>query len=173
MSANAEVLSNREKIQALRRVARYRPLFAFTLVCLGAIVALFEGIGLSFIYPIIETAQSEDPTAVSGPVMESFVGLYQFFSISFTLGNLIIGVALVMTFRYTMSFLVRWLATVLAKQYEKYLRTRAFDGALDAKVGYYDDEGTDDILNAIITETRFSGKVIKQGIETLETLFLS
>jgi subfamily B ATP-binding cassette protein MsbA len=172
MSANAEVLSNREKIQALRRVARYRPLFAFTLVCLGAIVALFEGIGLSFIYPIIETAQSEDPTAVSGPVMESFVGLYQFFSISFTLGNLIIGVALVMTFRYTMSFLVRWLATVLAKQYEKYLRTRAFDGALDAKVGYYDDEGTDDILNAIITETRFSGKVIKQGIETLETLFL-
>jgi subfamily B ATP-binding cassette protein MsbA len=71
-----------------------------------------------------------------------------------------------------MSFLVRWLAAVLGKQYEKNIRTRAFDCALDAKVGYYDEEGTDDILNAIITETRYSGQVIGQGIAMLETLFL-
>jgi len=71
-----------------------------------------------------------------------------------------------------MSFLVRWLAAMLGKQYERDLRTRAFDGALDAEVGYYDEEGTDDILNAIITETRYSGKVIRQGIAMLETLFL-
>jgi len=54
---------------------------------------------------------------------------------------------------------------------ETYVREH-FDGALDAEVGYYDEEGTDDILNAIITETRYSGKVIRQGIAMLETLFL-
>jgi len=139
---------------------------------LGGFVAFLEGIGLSFIYPIIETAQAEDPTNVSGPVMEAFIGTYQFFGIPFSLGYLIIGVAFVMTVRYTMSFLVRWLAAMLGKQYERDLRTRAFDGALDAEVGYYDEEGTDDILNAIITETRYSGKVIRQGIAMLETLFL-
>lgn len=172
MTTDSETLSTREKLQALRRVARYRPTFATGLVVLGAFVAFLEGIGLSFIYPIIETAQANEPTNVSGPVMEAFVSTYQFFNIPFSLGYLIVGVALVMTVRYTMSFLVRWLAAVLGKQYEKDLRTRAFDHALDAKVGYYDEEGTDDILNAIITETRYSGKVINQGIAMLETLFL-
>ncbi|MFC6875019.1 ABC transporter ATP-binding protein [Halobellus marinus] len=172
MTTDSETLSTQEKLQALRRVARYRPTFAAGLVVLGAFVAFLEGIGLSFIYPIIETAQAQEPTNVGGPVMEAFVSTYQFFNIPFSLGYLIVGVALVMTVRYTMSFLVRWLAAVLGKQYEKELRTRAFDRALDAKVGYYDEEGTDNILNAIITETRYSGRVIKQGIAMLETLFL-
>jgi subfamily B ATP-binding cassette protein MsbA len=139
---------------------------------MGAFVAFLEGIGLSFIYPIIETAQANEPTNVSGPVMEAFVSTYQFFNIPFSLGYLIVGVALVMTVRYTMSFLVRWLAAVLGKQYEKYLRTRAFDHALDAEISYDEDEGTDHILNAIITETRYTRKVIKHGIALFETLFL-
>ncbi|WP_177171964.1 ABC transporter ATP-binding protein [Halohasta litchfieldiae] len=172
MSTNNETLSTQEKIRALKRVGRYRPKFAFMLVVLGGFVAFLEGTGLSFIYPIIETAQTNDPTNVSGPVMEGFIGTYQFFGIPFSLGYLIVGVAFVMTIRYTMSFLVRWLAVILGKQYEKHLRTRAFEGALDAEVQYYDEQGTDDILNAIITETRYSGRVIKQGIAMLETLFL-
>lgn len=167
-----ETLSNREKLEALKRVARYRPKFASGIVVLGAFVAFLEGIGLSFIYPIIETAQAEEPTNVGGPVMEAFIGTYQYFNIPFSLGYLIVGVAFVITVRYTMSFLVRWLAAVLGKRYERDLRTQAFDSALDAEVGYYDQEGTDDILNAIITETRYSGRVIRQGIEMLETLFL-
>jgi subfamily B ATP-binding cassette protein MsbA len=44
-----ETLSNREKFQALKRVARYRTSFASGLVVLGAFVAFLEGIGLSFI----------------------------------------------------------------------------------------------------------------------------
>ena len=172
MSTDTESFSNREKLKALRRVAEYRPAFTFGLVCFGAVVAFLEGIGLSFIYPIIETAQSQDPTAASGPVMEVFVETYQFFNIPFSLGYLIIGVALVMTVRYTMSFLAQWFAAVLGKQYEKHLRTRAFDGALDAEVGYYDEAGSDDILNAIITETRYSALVIQKGIKMLEMLFL-
>lgn len=172
MTADSEPLSNREKLRALRRVAEYRPVFAFGLVCVGAFVAFLEGIGLSFIYPIVETAQSNDPASAGGPVMETFLKTYEFFGIPFSLSYLIIGVAIVMTVRYTMSFAVRWLAAILAKQYEKHLRTRAFEGALDAEVGYYDEEGTDDILNAIITETRYSGRVIDRGVRMLETLFL-
>jgi len=165
-------LTWRQKINALARVAKYRPKFAFGLVILGSFVAFLEGIGLSFIYPIIETAQAEEPTNVSGPIMELFVSTYQLLGIPFSLGYLIVGVALVMTFRYTMSFLVRWLGQVLGYKYEQHLRTKAFDQALDAEVGYYDDQGTDDILNAIITETRYSRSTIDKGVKMLETLFL-
>ncbi|WP_123620071.1 ABC transporter ATP-binding protein [Halorubrum sp. CSM-61] len=172
MPTDSEQLSIKEKIRTLKRVAQYRPAFTFGLILLGGFVALFEGIGLGFIYPIIETAQSENPAQVSGPVMEAFIGVYQFLDIPFSLGYLIAGVAVVMIVRYTMSFVARWLSVVLAKRYEKHLRTQAFDGALDAEVGYYDEEGTDDILNAIITETRYSGRVIKSGVRLMKTLFL-
>jgi len=165
-------LTWREKINALARVAKYHPKFAFGLVIIGGFVAFLEGIGLSFIYPIIETAQAEEPTNVSGPIMELFVSTYQFFGIPFSLGYLIVGVALVMTFRYMMSFLVRWLGQVLGYQYEQHLRVQAFDRALDAEVGYYDDRGTDEILNAIITEIRYSRKTIDNGVKMMETLFL-
>jgi len=172
MSTDPENITRREKIAALKRVARYNPTFTFGLICLGTVVAFLEGIGLSFIYPIIEVAQSDDPAQASGPVMEMFIGTYEFFGIPFALGYLIIGVAVVMTVRYTLSFVVKWLAAMLAKRYEKYLRTLAFDDALDAEVRYYDDAGTDDILNAIITETRYSGRTIDKGVSMSETLFL-
>ena len=165
-------LTWREKINALARVARYRPRFAFGLVILGGLVALLEGIGLSFIHPIIETAQAEEPTNVSGPIMELFISVYQFFGIPFSLGYLIVGVALVMAVRYTMSFLVRWLGSALGYRYEQYLRTKAFDKSLDAEIGYYDDEGSDDILNAIITETKYSRNTIDKGVSMMEKLFL-
>jgi len=172
MFTASENITRKEKIEALKRLARYNPAFTFGLICLGTVVAFLEGIGLSFIYPIIEVAQSDDPSQASGPVMEAFVGTYEFFGIPFALGYLIIGVAAVMTVRYTLSFLVKWLGAMLAKRYEKHLRTLTFDGALDVEVGYYDDAGTDDILNAVITETRYSGKTIKTGITMTETLFL-
>jgi subfamily B ATP-binding cassette protein MsbA len=173
MSIDSEQLSTRQKLQALRRVAEYRPVFTAGLVTLGAFVAFLEGVGLGFIYPIIETAQSEDPTSVSGPVMEAFISAYEFFGIPFSLGYLIVGVAIVMTVRYTMSFIVQWFAVVLANQYEKHLRTQAFQNALNAEIEYYDAEGTDDILNAIITETRYSGTVIEKGVRLMEILFLT
>ncbi len=99
MSTDPENISRRDKIAALKRVGRYNPVFTFGLICLGTVVAFLEGIGLSFIYPIIEVAQSDDPSQASGPVMEAFVGTYEFFGIPFALGYLIIGVAAVMTVR--------------------------------------------------------------------------
>jgi subfamily B ATP-binding cassette protein MsbA len=78
----------------------------------------------------------------------------------------------VIIIRYTFSFIVAWLRAILAKHYEKSLRTRAFESTLDAQIGYFDEEGSDDVLNAIITETRYSGRVIRDGVQTMEYVFL-
>ena len=77
-----------------------------------------------------------------------------------------------MTVRFTASFLVSWLKAILQQRYEQMLRSQAFGAALDAEVKYFDEEGSDDILNAIITETRYSGKVIRWAVQATETLFL-
>jgi subfamily B ATP-binding cassette protein MsbA len=170
--ADLDDLTWRQKFDALKRVARYRPVFTLGLILFGGFVAFLEGIGLGFIYPIIQVAQTDGAVESGGPVLNAFLSTYELLGIPFELGYLILGVATVMTGRFTMSFLVSWLKAILAKQYEKDLRTRAFRGALNAEVGYFDEEGSDDVLNAIITETGYSAQVISKGVTAMETAFL-
>ncbi|MEF8813962.1 MAG: ABC transporter ATP-binding protein [Halovenus sp.] len=170
--ADDEDITWREKGEALLRVAKYRPKFTAGIVVLGGFVALLEGVGLSFIYPIMEVAQGGEIQA-QDPIMEAFLAFYDLIDVPFTLGFLIIGIGTVMTVRFTSSFLVGWLRAVLQKEYERDLRTRTFTRAIDAEIGYFDDRGSDDILNAIITETRYSGRVIKRAVVSLETFFLT
>jgi len=170
--SDTEDITWHEKLEALARVARYKPKFTAVIVLLGGFVAFLEGVGLSFIWPILEVARSEEPITEAEGILGGFLTAYQTVGIPFTLEFLIIGICAVMTVRFTMSFLVAWLKTILQKRYERDLRRQTFDAALDAEVGYFDEEGSDDILNAIITETRYSGKVIKSGVLSMETLFL-
>jgi subfamily B ATP-binding cassette protein MsbA len=162
----------REKLEALARVARYKPKFTAVIVLLGGFVAFLEGVGLSFIWPILEVARSENPVTEAEGILGMFLTAYQTVGIPFTLEFLIIGICAVMTVRFTMSFFVAWFKAILQKRYERDLRTRTFDAALDAEVGYFDEEGSDDILNAIITETRYSSKVIRFGVLSMEVFFL-
>lgn len=162
----------REKFRALIRVARYRPRFTVGLILLGGATALLEGIGLSFIYPILEVAQTEGPISEAGGLLGRFIDLYGVLGIPFSLEYLILGVASAMTVRFTFSFVVAWFKSILRRTYEQTLKRRAFDSALAAEIGYFDDQGSDDILNAIITETRYSGDVIQYAVQMMETLFL-
>ena len=88
-------------------------------------------------------------------------------------GYVVVGVAIVMTARYTMSFVVAWFREALRTYYTRDLQMRAFGGALDARIEYFDQEGSDDILNAIVTQTGYAGRAIKRVVQLTETLFLS
>lgn len=173
MTNTSENITLREKLTALRRVAQFRPKLTLIIVVLGASTAFLEGIGLSFIWPILEVAQADEPITQTQGILGIFLRVYQFVGIPFQFEFLIIGISLVMTVRFTSSFLVAWLRSIVQMAYEEMLRRRAFDSALDARVSYFDEEGSDDILNAIITETRYSGRVIKDGVAALETAFIA
>lgn len=172
-SSDSETVSRFEKLEALIDVARFNPKFTASIVVLGLIAALLEGIGLSFILPIIEIVQVQDPAAEADGVMAIFVTIYQTLGIPFTLGYIVAGVTVVMTGRYTSSFFVDWFREALRTYYIRNLQVRAFDNALDAQVKYFDEEGSDDILNAIITQTFYAGRVIMRVVQLLEQLFLS
>jgi subfamily B ATP-binding cassette protein MsbA len=127
---------------------------------------------LGFILPIVELVQLDDPASQADGLLGLFVVAYQAVGVPFTLGYVVLGVSLVMIARYTTSFAVAWLREVVRTYYIRDLQDQAFRNALNAKVSYFDEEGSDDILNAIITETRFSGQVIEKGVMTMERLFL-
>lgn len=168
-----EEISRREKVDAFLDVVRYNPKFATLIVVLGLLAAVLEGVGLTFIVPIIEIVQAEDPTAEAEGVMAVFVTGYQALGLPLTLGYVVLGVAAVMTLRYTTGFLVSWFREMLREQYLRHLQLRAFDTALEARMEYFDKEGSDEIMNAIVTETKYSAAVIKQFVRLLDPAFLT
>jgi subfamily B ATP-binding cassette protein MsbA len=172
-SSDPEPVSRREKLDALRDVAKYNPTYTAAVVVLGVMAAVLEGVGLSFILPIVELVQLQDPAREAEGLLAVFVTGYQTLGIPFTLGYVVVGVSAVMVARYTTSFAVAWFREALRTYYIRDLQTRAFRNVLNARVEYFDKEGSDDILNAIVTQTYYAGRVIQRGIQTFEQFFLA
>ncbi|MDL0131168.1 ABC transporter ATP-binding protein [Halobacterium salinarum] len=172
-SSESEPVSRHEKLDALLDVARYNPKYTAAVVVLGVVAAVLEGVGLSFILPIVELVQLQDPAAEAEGLLAVFVTAYQAVGIPFKLGYVVVGVSAVMVARYTTSFAVAWFREALRTYYIRDLQTRAFRNALNARVEYFDQAGSDDILNAIVTQTNYAGRVIDQGIKFTQQLFLA
>lgn len=162
-----EEISLRRKLGAIRSVALYRPAFTAGVIVLSVGTAILEGIGLSFILPIIEYARGSGESDPGG-IMGVFTSAYEFLGVPFTLEYIVLGVGIVMVCRYTLSFLVAWLRVSLQVDYIRYTREQAFEGALNANVRYFDEQGSDEILNTIITETSYSGGVIHKLVRLCE-----
>jgi subfamily B ATP-binding cassette protein MsbA len=167
-------ISWREKGRALYRVAKFRPRYATGIVVLSVLAALLEGFGLSFILPIIELAQDGGvPPKDADGLLGFFVLAYDVVGIPFTMSYLIMGVVGIMIVRFTSSFLVGWLRGAIRMQYVRYLQEESFNKALNAKVAYFDKEGSDDILNAIVTQAEYAGQVIYFTLQMVEQAMLS
>jgi len=166
----SEDIFHRAKLAALWRVAQFRPVLTVGIIVLSVFAAILEGIGLSFLLPIIQQARGAgEPTGV----VEVFFTVYEFLRIPFTLEFIIFGVAFVMALRYVSSFLVDWLRALLQETYVRELQTQSFENALDAKIEYFDRKGSDDILNAIVTQARQAGTVIQTMVQIVEQSLLS
>ena len=167
-------LSTREKGRAIIRIVRYRPLFT-SLIVLGSVcVALLEGIGISFLIPIVELLQADgEPAAETEGPMAVFVSVYEFLGVPFTLEFVVAGIVGVMFARYSASFLVAWLRELLTVKYLRDLQRTALNRTLEARVGYFDRHGSDDILNAIVTQTPYAGETINQLVGLFERVLLS
>ena len=68
---------------------------------------------------------------------------------------------------------MRWLRSALAVDYTRELQTQSFERALEARTEYFDREGSDDILNAIVTQAEYAGRVIIRGVTFFEQALLS
>lgn len=131
------------------------------IILLGIGAAVLEGIGLSFILPIVELQQSSTTgPAQAGGLHAAFLAAFEAVGVPFTLKYVILGVAVVITARFSAAFVVAWLYRLLRADYVRHLQIRAFESAVDAETGYFDRHGSEEILNTIVTEIRYSGRVI-------------
>ncbi|KZX49362.1 ABC transporter ATP-binding protein [Haloarcula hispanica] len=167
--SESEKIGRRVQLRAIIRVAKHRPNLTVAIIIGGVFAALLEGVGLGFILPIVEIVQSSgDPAQQADGILLAFVSMYQFLGIPFTLGSVVVGVSAVLTVRWTLTFFVRWMRSALAVDYTRQLQQEAFDNALEARIEYFDQEGSDDILNAIVTQAEYAGRTIRFVINFLE-----
>lgn len=169
----SENVALREKLRAIKRVAEFRPGLTVGVVALSCLAAIFEGIGLSFLVPIIESVQSSSQQPTGSGILRLFTDFYELVGIPFTLEYIIAGVGVVMFVRYAATFLSDYLKVALRISYLRYLKQTAFENALTAEVSYFDTQGSDEILNSIVTESKEAAKVIQILVNIVQTAFLS
>ena len=164
-----EDISARQKIQAIIEVATYKPLLSAGILVFGLLTAALEGVGLGFILPIIQQAQGQaEPTGLAA----LFANFYNAIGVPFTLEYIVVGVSAVLAVRYAAAFAVQWLRGILEAVYVRHLRDEAFRNGLDAQISYFDQQGSDEILNAIITQTQYAGRAIRRTVRTLELVLV-
>lgn len=163
--------SLRENLYAMYLIASYRPKFTAAIIAFSALTAVFEGIGVTFIIPLVEVAQSPG-TVPEGGVAGAFATVYGIIGIPFTLGAIVVGLSIILVIRYSMTFLSEWARITLRANYEGNLQSRSFENALRARIAYFDAEGTDDILNAIVTQASKAGYAIESFVVVFQKGFL-
>jgi subfamily B ATP-binding cassette protein MsbA len=166
----SDEISHHDKVRALYVVAKHRPVMVVAISALSFLAALLEGLGLSFLLPIIEKARG---SGGGGNYVDLFARGYNLLGLPFTLESVVVGVTVVMVVRYFVSFLVAWLRAALRIDYIRYLQTEAFELALGARISYFDENGSEDILNAIITQISYAGGLIGHLVRLLEQGLLS
>lgn len=152
-------VSWRQKVRALYLIFAFRPRFAVAIILFGFLTALLEGIGVTLIVPLVEVAQAPDDPPSEG-LVGMFSAAYGLLGLPFTLGYIVAGLAAVLTVRYVATFISEWARIYLRVNYVKDLQSRGFENALDARIAYFDEEGSDDILNAIVTQAEKAGQAI-------------
>lgn len=163
----SDELTVRDKIESIREVAAYRPVLTGAIVCMSMLVGVMEGIGIGFILPIITVAQNGTGTDPSGPV-SIFVELYSTLGVPFTLEYIIGGVAFVIGIRYGLDVIVAWLSAKLGAGYRRHLRLTGYERALTARTAYFDEHGSDELLNAMLTQTSYASRIITKIVQALK-----
>lgn len=160
----------REKAAAVYEAAKFRPGLGVLIVTLSFVTALLEGVGLGFLLPIVELVQSPTPPADTDGLVGAFVRVYAFLGLPLSFESLILGLAGVITVRFTLSFLTQWLRAILGLSYQRNLRERLFNAVMYGPITYIDRAGSDDLLNSFITETGRVGGIVMAVFDITETV---
>ena len=168
MADESANLTWREQAKAVYRAASFRPGLAAGILFFSVIAAGLEGIGLGFLLPIMELAQDPEAARQAGGTLGAFISAFELLQIPFQLEYVMVAVGAVFTIRYVSSFFVGWLRALLGQDYMRYLQKEAYEMALGAKVAYFDEQGSDDILNTIVTESNYAGSTVTHVTKLLQ-----
>ena len=170
----ARVTIDREKRDALLSVLAYDPVLVGAILVLSFSAALLEGIGVSFVLPIVEYAANGGAGVPDegGRLMGLFVGAYSTLGVPFELEYLLAGLAVVMGVRHGTSVCSRWLQARIGANYVRSLKRETFERALHARVPHLDERGSRELVNAVVTQTNYPARVLALSVRLVEEVLV-
>jgi subfamily B ATP-binding cassette protein MsbA len=170
------ILGGRGRLGPFVPLVTFAPLRLAMLVCLGLAVAVLDGIGLSFLLPIVDRASDGGVVAgnaADGQVTAAFAAVYGALGVPFTLGTVVAGAAVVLGVRFGATILLRVLRVRFVTDYGRAYRRVLFAQTLGVDVAYLDERGGDDLLNAIVTEAGYAASLLASVLAFCERALLT
>lgn len=166
--------SRREKLDALTEVVLYDPPRFGLVVCLSLATAVLEGVGLSFLLPVVERASDGRISgATDSGLIAIFETAYRLLGVPFSLEALLVGAGVAIGLRFGASVLTRYLRVQLVLDYVRSLKTDVFDGILASDLAFIDERGSDDLLNLLVTQTNYPANVLSSLLNAVERSLLA
>lgn len=165
------------RINAIRRMfalVDVRPREIAGLIGLAALFAVFEGIGLSLLLPILQYAESGQTaiTDSSGAIWSGLGRLMEALDLPVTLPVLLLMAFIPILVRQVVFYLNAWYSAVVSGRIALRMRMQALDAILDADPEFFTRHALGKIVGVVLTQTAAAGQAVLLVIKQLSVVFL-
>lgn len=160
------------RINAIRRmlaVVDVRAGEIVTLIAFAVAFALFEGLGLSLLLPILQYAEGGQTAIVesSGAIWEVLGKVMDTLHLPVTLPVLLLMAFVPILFRQVVFYFNTWYSAVVAGRIGMRLRLQALDAVLNADSEFFTRHAVGRVVGVVVTQTNTAGLAILSVIKQL------
>lgn len=173
----SEFLNEYLRINAIRRmlsIVEVRPAEVGGLVAFAVLIAIFEGIGLSLLLPILQFADG-GKTAIlesSGIIWRTIATFMDFLHLPVTLPVLLLLAFIPILLRQVVFYFNAWYSAVVSTRIGMRLRMQTLDTILDADPEFFSRHSVGHLVGVVINQTGVGGNAILAVIRQLSIALL-
>lgn len=160
----------RDLVQACRRMLPYGGIRLAFAIALSAASALFQGVSIGLLLPVLEIIQSARPPA--GFLWETIRTVYGAFGVGVTLPSLLLGIMVLITAAQVLLYAQRRTVAGLAEGVVVAVRRETFDDILRTDFAYQRSVSPGTFFNALTQEAVRVGGAIESMMEVLARTIL-
>lgn len=172
-----EFLAEYLRINAVRRMLRVvdvRPTEIVGLVAFAVVFAVFEGIGLTLLLPILQYAEGGQTAIIesSGPIWAALATVMEWLNLPVTLPVLLAMAFVPILLRQVVFYFNAWYSAVVAGRIGVRMRMQTLDAILDADPEFFTRHTVGHVVGVVITQTSAAGHAVLAVIKQLSVALL-
>ena len=165
------------RINAIRRVLSVvdvRAVEVGGLIALAVLFAIFEGIGIALLLPILQYADGGQTAIIesSGIIWRTIAGFMDFFHLPITLPILLLLAFIPILLRQGVFYCNAWYSAVVSTRIGMRLKMQTLDTIMDADPEFFSRHSVGHLAGVVINQTTVGGSAILAVIKQLSLALL-
>jgi len=144
------------------------------LVAFAAIFAVFEGVGISLLLPILQYAEGGQTAIIegAGAIWDALRRLMEFAGLPVTLPVLLLMAFVPILMRQVIFYLNAWYSAIVAGRIGVRMRMATLDAVLDADPEFFTRQSAGHLVGIVVAQTGLAGAAVLAIIRQLTVTFL-